>query len=107
MKKLNILKKYLCAAMAVVMLVGLTACGGNSQSKEEVEEPAAGEETAETPAEEPAPAVEPPAPEEPEPAEEPAAPRPKRVLFPGRFATPEPEVQEEPEEGRMLLIPIE
>ena len=52
MKKLNVLKKYLCAAMAVVMLVGLTACGGNSQSKEEVEEPAA-EETSveeETPA---------------------------------------------------------
>ena len=52
MKKLNVLKKYLCAAMAVVMLVGLTACGGNSQSKEEVEEPAAEE----TPVEEETPA---------------------------------------------------
>ena len=75
------------------------------------EEPAVGEETAETPAEEPAPAGETPAeesaaaeeppaetPEEPEPAEEPAEARPKRVLVPGRFAAPEPEVQEEPEE---------
>ena len=52
MKKLNVLKKYLCAAMAVVMLAGLTACGGNSQSKEEVEEPAAEE----TPVEEETPA---------------------------------------------------
>ena len=52
MKKLNVLKKYLCAAMAVVMLVGLTACGGNSQSKQEVEEPAAEE----TPVEEETPA---------------------------------------------------
>ncbi len=52
MKKMNVLKKYMCAALAVVMVLGLTACGGNTQSEEETEEPV----VEETPVEEETPA---------------------------------------------------
>ena len=46
MKKMNVLKKGLCACLAVVMLLGLTACGGSEQSSDTVEEePAVEEET--------------------------------------------------------------
>lgn len=52
MKKINVLKKYMCAVLAVVMVLGLTACGGNTQSEEEAEEPV----VEETPVEEEVPA---------------------------------------------------
>ena len=45
MKKMNVLKKGLCACLAVVMLLGLTACGGSEQSSDTVEEEPAVEET--------------------------------------------------------------
>ena len=53
MKKLNVLKKYLCAALAIVMVLGLTACGGNDAGTAVPEEETPVEET---PAEEEAPA---------------------------------------------------
>jgi len=46
MKKMNVLKKGLCACLAVVMLLGLTACGGSEQSGDAVEEEPVVEEEA-------------------------------------------------------------
>ena len=48
MKRMNVLKKGLCACLAVVMLLGLTACGGNEETTDTTEEPA----VEETPVEE-------------------------------------------------------
>lgn len=45
MKKMNVLKRGLCACLTVVMLLGLTACGGSEQSSDTVEEEPAVEET--------------------------------------------------------------
>ena len=45
MKRMNVLKKGLCACLAAVMLLGLTACGGNDASTDTPEEEAAVEET--------------------------------------------------------------
>ena len=53
MKKLNVLKKYLCAALAIVMVWGLTACGGNDAGTAAPEEETPVEKT---PVEEEAPA---------------------------------------------------
>ena len=53
MKKMNVLKKHLCAALAIVMMLGLTACGGNDAGTAAPEEETPVEET---PVEEEAPA---------------------------------------------------
>ena len=45
MKRMNVLKKGLCACLAAVMLLGLTACGGNDASTAAPEEETPVEET--------------------------------------------------------------
>ena len=45
MKRMNVLKKGLCACLAAVTLLGLTACGGSGQESADASEDTAVEET--------------------------------------------------------------